>query len=98
MTLIVQPGTRCGPCVRAGPELSDLAEEHAGRVAIVGVNNESIFYDRGHDVEKVRSFLEENKDGFRYTVYVDTLKGHAKECKWHTTARKLRVESECEDV
>lgn len=71
--------TWCGPCVRAGPELSDLAEEHAGRVAIVGVNNESIFYDRGHDVEKVKSFLEENKDGFRYTVYVDTLKGNAKE-------------------
>ncbi len=58
-----------------------MAEKHAGRVAIVGVNNESMFRAKEHDVAHVRSFLTENKDGFRYTVYVDTAEGHARECK-----------------
>ncbi|KAF9362059.1 hypothetical protein BGX34_006719 [Mortierella sp. NVP85] len=71
--------TWCEPCVRAAPELSDLAEQYAGRVAIVGVNNESMFREIGYDVEKVKAFLEENKDGFRYTIYVDTPKSHASE-------------------
>ena len=65
----------------AGPELSELSEKHAGRVAIVGVNNESMFLKKEHDVGEVKSFLNGNKEGFRYTVYVDTPEGHAKECK-----------------
>ena len=73
---------RCGPCVRAGPELSDLAEKHHGKVAIVGINNESMFRPKDHDVEKVKTFLEENKEAFRYTVYIDTPEGHARDCKF----------------
>src|SRR5690349_1673840 len=62
---------RCGPCVRAGPELSELSEKYAGRVAIVGVNNESMFRPRDEDLSVVTSFLEEHKKDFRYTIYVD---------------------------
>ncbi|KAF9962127.1 hypothetical protein BGZ72_010047 [Mortierella alpina] len=71
--------TWCYPCVLAGPELSELSEKHAGRVAIVGVNNESMFSKKEHDVGAVKSFLNDNKEGFRYTVYIDTPEGHAKE-------------------
>ncbi|KAF9361568.1 hypothetical protein BGX26_001573 [Mortierella sp. AD094] len=77
--------TWCGPCVVAGPELSELAEKHAGLVAIIGVNNESMFSEKEHNVEKVKTFLEENKEGFRYTVYVDTPEGHAKESVYAKT-------------
>ncbi|KAG0300313.1 hypothetical protein BGZ98_009274 [Dissophora globulifera] len=71
--------TWCPPCVRDGPELSELSEKYAGRVAIVGINNESIFAEQEHDVAKVQTFLETNKAGFRYTIYVDTPDGHARE-------------------
>ncbi|KAF8922746.1 hypothetical protein BGZ58_003837 [Dissophora ornata] len=70
--------TWCGPCVRAGPELSELSEKYRGHVAVIGVNNE-----RGeeHEVEKekVKAFLEEKKEDFRYTGYIDTPEGHATE-------------------
>ncbi|KAF9095420.1 hypothetical protein BGX27_001287 [Mortierella sp. AM989] len=71
--------TWCGPCVEDSPKVSDLAEKHAGRVAVVGINNEGIFSKRDHNVEKIKTFLEGHKDDFRYTIYVDTPEGHAKQ-------------------
>ncbi|KAF8926116.1 hypothetical protein EDD21DRAFT_405366 [Dissophora ornata] len=71
--------TWCGPCIADSPKVSDLAVKHAGHVAIIGINNESIFFKRPHDVEKIIEFLEKRKDNFRYTIYVDTPEGHAKE-------------------
>ncbi|KAG0216530.1 hypothetical protein BGX28_000044 [Mortierella sp. GBA30] len=69
----------CGPCVRAGPELSELSEKHVGHVAVIGVNNESMFKEKENSVDKVKTFLKENEEGFRYTTYVDTAEGHARE-------------------
>ncbi|KAF9175936.1 hypothetical protein BGX21_008346 [Mortierella sp. AD011] len=77
--------TWCPPCVKAGPELSELAEKHAGQVAIVGVNNDSMFTEKEHDVEKLKTFLEEKKQGFRYTVYIDTPEGHARDSVYKKT-------------
>lgn len=75
---------RCGPCEEAGPGLSDLADEFEGRVAVVGINNESIFGETEKaNVERLVDFLEAHRDGFRYTIYVDTDDGFAKECKSH---------------
>ncbi|KAG0216532.1 hypothetical protein BGX28_000046 [Mortierella sp. GBA30] len=71
--------TWCDPCVQSGPELSDLADELQGRVAVIGINNESIFGDtKAPDRDLLYAFLDENKEGFRYTVYLD-YEGHAKE-------------------
>ncbi|CAO3568203.1 unnamed protein product [Mortierella alpina] len=70
----------CDPCVQAGPELSDLADEFKGRMAVVGINNESIFGEtkppkRGY----LEAFLDDQRDGFRYSIYLDSAEGHAKE-------------------
>ena len=65
----------------AAPELSDLAEKHVGKVAIVGINNEAMFPPADRDLEKVKEFLESKKEEFRYTVYVDTPEGHARDSK-----------------
>ncbi|KAF8949296.1 hypothetical protein BGZ47_006833 [Haplosporangium gracile] len=62
----------CAPCIEAAPELSKLAEKHAGQVAVVGVNDEAMFEDKEYDVQKLKEFLEEKKDDFRYTSYIDT--------------------------
>ncbi|GJJ79126.1 hypothetical protein EMPS_11485 [Entomortierella parvispora] len=80
--------TWCGPCVSAAPELSNLAEKHTGKVAIVGINNEAMFRPKDHDVEHVKKFLEEKKDDFRYTVYVDTPEGHARDTVYKTCEYK----------
>ncbi|KAF9436100.1 hypothetical protein BGZ76_004809 [Entomortierella beljakovae] len=71
--------TWCGPCVRSAPELSSLSEEHAGRVAIVGINNESMFMDKGRDPEALKTFLDENKDDFRYPIYIDNHENSARD-------------------
>lgn len=68
--------------MRAAPELSDLSEKYAGRVAIVGVNNESMFRPKDEDISVVTTFLEEHKKDFRYTIYVDNKEGHARESKF----------------
>ncbi|KAG0077591.1 hypothetical protein BGZ90_006893 [Linnemannia elongata] len=68
----------CAPCIKAAPELSDLAEKHVGQVAVVGINNEAMFEDKEHDVEKLKGFLEERKDAFRYTSYIDN-QNHARD-------------------
>ena len=73
------PTSRCSPCVEESPKFSDLAEKYAGRVAIVGINNESVFFKREYDVEKVKSFIEKRSHDFRYTIYMDTPEDHAKE-------------------
>lgn len=77
--------------MRAGPELSELSEKYAGRVAIVGVNNESMFRPRDEDLSVVTSFLEEHKKDFRYTIYVDNEEGHARESKYRLKCIKIRV-------
>lgn len=63
-------------------ELSELAEKHAGRVAVIGVNNDSMF---GHTAERgldgVKEFLEERKENFRYSCYVDNTNHYARDSK-----------------
>ncbi|CAO3571476.1 unnamed protein product [Mortierella alpina] len=56
-----------------------FSETYAGRVAVIGINNESVFFKREYDVEKVKSFIAKRSHEFRYTIYVDTLENHAKE-------------------
>ncbi|KAG0292715.1 hypothetical protein BGZ96_003784 [Linnemannia gamsii] len=68
----------CVPCAEAAPELSKIAEEHAGKVAVVGINNENMFKDKEQDVERLKGFLAENKDTFRYTNVVDK-ENHARD-------------------
>lgn len=49
---------------------------------MIGINNESIF---GETLEpnlgQLQEFLNENRDGFRHTTYVDNGEGYAKESK-----------------
>jgi hypothetical protein len=59
-----------------------MAEEFAGRMAFIGINNESIFGDtKEPDLGLLQRFLEENGDDFRHTTYVDNADGYAKESK-----------------
>ncbi|KAG0345047.1 hypothetical protein BG004_004007 [Podila humilis] len=73
----------CDPCVEAGPDLSELAEHYQQRgddVAVIGINNESIFgITKPANLDLLDSFLQENEDGFRYTILVDNDEGHAKD-------------------
>ncbi|KAG0045668.1 hypothetical protein BGZ83_009099 [Gryganskiella cystojenkinii] len=71
--------TWCGPCVQSAPELSELAEKHAGTVAILGINNEQIFRAHENGIAEVKTFLEKNKKTFRYTVYADTAEHHVRD-------------------
>ncbi|KAF9350891.1 hypothetical protein BGX26_010961 [Mortierella sp. AD094] len=71
--------TWCGPCVEDAPKVSDLAEKYAGRVAVIGINNDGIFSKKNVDIEKIKTFLDGHKADFRYTIYVDNEEGHAKE-------------------
>ncbi|KAF9901592.1 hypothetical protein EC991_005987 [Linnemannia zychae] len=68
----------CAPCIKAGPELSALAEKHAGHVAVVGVNNETMFDEKEQDLEKLKAFLDDNKEAFRYPVMID-MDNHARD-------------------
>ncbi|KAF9930990.1 hypothetical protein FBU30_010995 [Linnemannia zychae] len=70
--------TWCGPCIEAGPELSKLSEKYAGRAAIIGINNESMFQPKEYDVPAVKAFINEHKEDFRYPIYADTAEGHAR--------------------
>ncbi|KAF9092166.1 hypothetical protein BGX29_006448 [Mortierella sp. GBA35] len=70
----------CDPCVQAGPELSDLADEFEGRMSVVGINNESIFGEtKPAEVDLLTDFLDNHQEGFRYTICIDNDDGHAKE-------------------
>ena len=85
LTLIhfFSPYVRCDPCVEAGPDLSELADHYRHRgddVAVIGINNESIFgVTKPADIDLLSSFLETNQDGFRYTILVDNDEGYAKD-------------------
>ena len=61
--------------------LSDLADKFPGRVAVIGINNDGNPDENGRDVEKVRAFIEENNEKFRYMSYVDNTENHAKMSK-----------------
>ena len=85
---------RCEPCLETGPELSDLADEFSGRLALVGINNESVFGEtKAPNREKLCNFLEENSDGFRYTIVIDNAEGHAKESKLSSYAQSKNERS-----
>ncbi|KAG0042046.1 hypothetical protein BGZ83_000967 [Gryganskiella cystojenkinii] len=70
--------TWCGPCTELAPELSDLAEKHTGRVAVMGINNDGPTKNGEDDVETVQDFVEERKEKFRYAQYVDNAENYAK--------------------
>ncbi|GJJ71618.1 hypothetical protein EMPS_03968 [Entomortierella parvispora] len=69
--------TWCGPCIEHAAELSELSDRHMGRVAVIGINNDKLTVDIDkhgpgkHDVERVRAFVEERKNIFRYMSYID---------------------------
>ncbi|KAF9913924.1 hypothetical protein BX616_009302 [Lobosporangium transversale] len=70
----------CDPCLEAGPEVSQLAEEFAGQVAFIGINNESIFSTtKPTDIDLLNTFLDEHQEAFRYTMLVDNAEGFAKD-------------------
>ncbi|KAI1300747.1 hypothetical protein EDD11_005948 [Mortierella claussenii] len=70
----------CEPCLEAGPEVSQMAEEFAGQVAFIGINNESIFSTtKPPNIELLNTFLEKHSDEFRYTMMVDSVEGFAKD-------------------
>jgi thiol-disulfide isomerase/thioredoxin len=69
---------RCGPCIQSAPVLSELAEKYP-EVAILGINNQAIFSPKPYEPEVVSKFLEENKGNFRYSAYIDTAEGHARD-------------------
>ncbi|KAF8923501.1 hypothetical protein BGZ58_002858 [Dissophora ornata] len=66
------------PCLEVAPLLSDLADKYPGRVAVIGINNDGNPDENGRDVEKVRAFIEENNEKFRYMSYVDNTENYAK--------------------
>ncbi|KAG0002610.1 hypothetical protein BGZ80_000125 [Entomortierella chlamydospora] len=70
----------CGPCAQAGPELSELSEEYAGRIAFIGINNDSIFsITKPPNMERLNTFLDSHQGEFRYTIMVDSADGFAKD-------------------
>ncbi|KAF9984275.1 hypothetical protein BGZ65_000726 [Modicella reniformis] len=70
----------CDPCIQAGPEVSLLAEEFQGRVAFLGINNESIFgITKPTNMDLLIPFLDEHQEEFRYTMMVDNPEGFAKD-------------------
>ncbi|KAF9369182.1 hypothetical protein CPB97_003829 [Podila verticillata] len=76
---------RCGPCIESAPVLSELAERYP-EVAILGINNQAIFRPKPYAPEVISNFLEENKDKFRYSAYIDTAEGHARDTVYKKTA------------
>ncbi|GJJ76178.1 hypothetical protein EMPS_08537 [Entomortierella parvispora] len=63
--------TWCKPCVQLATELSEISEKQAGRVAVIGVNNEDIFgMGAKRSVDEVKEFLQSSAD-FRYSLYID---------------------------
>ncbi|KAF9174144.1 hypothetical protein BGX20_000772 [Mortierella sp. AD010] len=68
--------TWCDPCIVLAAELSKLAEQHTGRVAVIGINNDTPV--KQHDVERIGAFVEEHKEKIRYMSYVDNAENFAK--------------------
>ncbi|KAF9400977.1 hypothetical protein BGZ94_005344 [Podila epigama] len=79
----------CEPCVEAGPELSELADHYRQRgdnMAVIGINNESIFgVTKPPNFDQLHNFLSVHQDNFRYTMLVDTDEGYAKETIYKAT-------------
>ncbi|KAF9212126.1 hypothetical protein BGZ59_007179 [Podila verticillata] len=71
----------CEPCLQAGPEVSQLAEDFSSdEVIIIGVNNESIFgATKPPKMDVLLPFLEEHEEYFQYTIVVDNAEGFAKD-------------------
>ncbi|KAG0272123.1 hypothetical protein BGZ95_012146 [Linnemannia exigua] len=82
----------CDPCLQAGPEVSQLAEEFTGQVAFLGINNESMFQKgavtQPPNLDRVIAFVEEHQDEFRYTILIDNAEGFAKEAVYKTAGYK----------
>ncbi|KAG0028260.1 hypothetical protein BGZ82_008525 [Podila clonocystis] len=79
--------TWCGPCFQSAPVLSELAEKYP-EIAILGINNQAVFSPKPYEPELVSKFLQENKDKFRYSAYIDTAEGHARDTVYKKTEYK----------
>lgn len=55
-----------------------MAEKYP-EVAVLGINNQAVFSPKPYEPEVISKFLEENKDKFRYSAYIDTSAGHARD-------------------
>ncbi|KAF9543346.1 hypothetical protein EC957_000937 [Mortierella hygrophila] len=65
--------TWCDSCLEIAPELSDIFEKYAGRIAVISLNNDDMLHEqRKHSVEKTRTFLETKNESIRYSSYIDT--------------------------
>ncbi|KAG9065371.1 hypothetical protein KI688_002696 [Linnemannia hyalina] len=65
--------TWCGSCLEISPELSDIFEKYAGRIAVIGLNNDDMLdRQQEHSIEKTRTFLETKNESIRYSSYIDT--------------------------
>lgn len=66
--------TWCGPCIAAIPHLTELAQEHKGRVEVVGISiaeQQASPTDTDY-IEMVTKFVEKKGDQMDYHVAVDT--------------------------
>lgn len=72
--------TWCGPCVRAFPHISELQEEHADDLTVIGVNIWDRKQDRetrdftepmGEFIERIDTFVDKQGDKMGYTVAIE---------------------------
>ena len=66
--------TWCGPCIAAIPHLTKLAQEHQGKLEVIGVSiseQQKSSSDTAY-IEKVAQFVEKRGDRMDYRVAVDT--------------------------
>ncbi|KAG0041534.1 Thioredoxin-2, partial [Gryganskiella cystojenkinii] len=64
--------TWCGPCLMVAPALSELFEKHARYVAVIGLANDDMFNKKKeHNPETIKTFLENHKESFRFSSYID---------------------------
>ena len=66
--------TWCGPCIAAIPHLTKLAQEHQGKLEVIGVSiseQQKSPTDTAY-IEKVAQFVEKRGDRMDYRVAVDT--------------------------
>ena len=66
--------TWCGPCIAAIPHLTKLAQEHQGKLEVIGVSiseQQKSSTDTAY-IEKVAQFVEKRGDRMDYRVAVDT--------------------------
>ena len=69
--------------MKIAPELSDIFEKHAGRVAVIGLANDDIFNQKKeHNIKNIRTFIENHNESFRYPSYIDTEDHLVRDCKY----------------